>query len=252
MQKELLVRSAASSLRPVCALLAASFFLAPLAVSAVSPKTHVVREDIEWLDVWLPNTNDHALPRVLLIGDSITRGYGPKVEANLKGFAYVSRMATSKSLGDPALLQQVTLVLQEQTFDVIHFNNGLHGNGYTQQEYTGALPGLLAVFHRYAPHARLVWASSTDVRQKDHLETASPDTERVVERNAAVAAILAKRDIPVEDLFSLVKDHPEYHVNDGVHFKDEGYGVLAAEVAKTIKGLLESPAPQAAASRPSK
>jgi lysophospholipase L1-like esterase len=243
MQKELLARSTAFSWMPICALLASSFFLAPLAVSAASPKTHIVREDIEWLDVWLPNTNDHALPRILLIGDSITRGYGPKVEANLKGTAYVSRMATSKSLGDPALLQQVTLVLQEQTFDVIHFNNGLHGNGYTQKEYIDALPGLLAVFHRYAPNARLVWASSTDVRQKNHLEAASPDTERVVQRNAAVAALLAKRNIPVEDLFALVKDHPEYHVNDGVHFKDEGYGVLAGEVAKTIKGLLDTARP---------
>jgi hypothetical protein len=34
----------------------------------------VSREDIEWLDAWLPHTNDHGLPYVLLIGDSITRG----------------------------------------------------------------------------------------------------------------------------------------------------------------------------------
>ena len=51
-----------------------------LTVSAAEVK----RENIEWLDVWLPNSNDHDLPRVLLIGDSITRGYGKQVEANLK------------------------------------------------------------------------------------------------------------------------------------------------------------------------
>ena len=45
-------------------------------------------------------------PEIVLIGDSITRGYGPRVEENLKGVAYVSRMATSKSLGDPALMMQ--------------------------------------------------------------------------------------------------------------------------------------------------
>ena len=34
---------------------------------SVSP----VREDIEWLDVWMPHTNDTLLPRVLYIGNSI-------------------------------------------------------------------------------------------------------------------------------------------------------------------------------------
>lgn len=82
------------------------FVLASAAASQTKP---VVREDTEWLDVWLPNTNSHDLPRVLLIGDSITRGYGPQVEADLKGKAYVGRMATSKSLGDPALLEEVAL-----------------------------------------------------------------------------------------------------------------------------------------------
>lgn len=62
----------------------------------ITPK----RETVEWIDVWLPHTNDDKLPRVLLIGNSITRGYYPKVEKLLKGKAYVARLTTSKSLGD--------------------------------------------------------------------------------------------------------------------------------------------------------
>ena len=212
--------------------------LAERPVAAAAAKSHIVREDIEWLDVWLPNTNDHALPRVLLIGDSITRGYGGRVESSLKGTAYVSRMATSKSLGDPGLLQQVSLVLQEQSFDVIHFNNGLHGHDYTQEEYVAALPKLLQTFHRYAPAAKLVWASSTDVREQKQLDVAIPETERVIHRNTAVAAIVTKQNIPVDDLFTLVKDHPEYHASDGVHFNDAGCDALAAQVAKSIKAVL--------------
>jgi len=61
------------------------------------------------------------------------------------------------------------------------------------------------------------------------------------EARAAAAAIVAKRDIPVDDLFSIVKDHPEYHVSDGVHFNDDGYAALAAQVAKSIKAILDSP-----------
>ena len=37
-------------------------------------KTAREKEDIEWLRVWCEDTNA-ALPRVLLIGDSITEGY---------------------------------------------------------------------------------------------------------------------------------------------------------------------------------
>ena len=209
-----------------------------LASAAAAQTKPAVREDIEWLDVWLPNTNSHDLPRVLLIGDSITRGYGPRVEADLKGKAYVGRMATSKSLGDPALLEEVALVLQEQSFDAIHFNNGMHGEGYSEEDYAAALPALLATLRRYAPNAKLIWASTTDVRQRNHLETADRKTDRIVQRNRAAAAIVQKENIPIDDLFSLVSGHPDYHAQDGVHFSEKGSEILAAQVSDSIAKLL--------------
>ena len=66
-----------------------------------------VRESIEWLDVWMPDTNDSGLPRILLIGNSITRGYYPEVQKILTGKAYVARLTTSKSIGDPALSKEI-------------------------------------------------------------------------------------------------------------------------------------------------
>jgi hypothetical protein len=159
-----------------------------VAAAAAAPQLRV-RENIEWLDLWLPNTNDHDLPRALLIGDSITRGYGKAVEANLKGKAYVGRMATSKSLGDPALLVEVALVLQEQRFDVIHFNNGIDGDGYSEEQYAAALPALIETLRRYAPKAALIWASTTDVRRRNRLEEADPKTDRIVGRNPDAAAV---------------------------------------------------------------
>ncbi len=199
---------------------------------------HVVRERIEWLDVWIPHTDGHDLPRVLLIGDSITKGYYKPVEDKLAGKAYVARLTTSKSLGDPILLEQVALVLREQAFDVIHFNNGLHGPGYSEQEYAAAFPELLSVLRKYAPRARLIWATTTDVRMANELNTVSPKTERVLERNRLAAAIVAREKIPVDDLFTVIRDHPDYHVADGVHFNQEGIAVLAKQVSETILGEL--------------
>jgi len=119
-------------------------------VAAADPP-RVVRENIEWLDVWVPGNAVTDQPRVLLIGDSITCGYYKTVEDQLKGKAVVCRLATSKSLGDPALLDEVKLVLGQAKFNAVHFNNGMHGWGYTEDEYAKALPDLVAAIRKGAP-----------------------------------------------------------------------------------------------------
>src|SRR5450432_1653745 len=85
------------------------------------------RESIEWCDTWISHANETNLPRVLLIGDSITRAYYPEVEKKLAGKAYVGRLSSSAFISDPILQRQMELVLSEYKFDVIHFNNGMHG-----------------------------------------------------------------------------------------------------------------------------
>jgi lysophospholipase L1-like esterase len=219
-------------------ILTVASILLGLGLSICAHAAQPVRENIEWLDVWLPNTNDHGLPRVLLIGDSITRGYGKQVEASLKGKAYVARMATSKSLGDPALLDQVRLILREQSFGIIHFNNGMHGDGYSEEAYKSAFPELVATLRSLAPGARLIWCSTTDVRSRNNLSSVEPKTERIVLRNQIAAAFAKAENIPVNDLFSLVREHPEYHATDGVHFNEKGNGILAEQVTAALIKLL--------------
>ena len=75
---------------------------------------------------------------MLLIGDSITQGYYGQVAERLKGKASVARLTTSKSVGDPALLAEVALVLGQCRFDVVHFNNGLHGLGLQRGRSTSS------------------------------------------------------------------------------------------------------------------
>ena len=53
-------------------------FLAGLLVTThAGPSEHppAGRESIEWCDLWISHANETNLPRVLLIGDSITRAY---------------------------------------------------------------------------------------------------------------------------------------------------------------------------------
>jgi lysophospholipase L1-like esterase len=212
--------------------------LALLTVAVVTPvfaqEPHIAREAIEWCNIWIPDANGTKLPRVLLIGDSITGGYGPKVADALKDKASVARLTTSKSIGDPALLAEVALVLDQCHFDVVHFNNGLHGWGYSEQEYEKSFPDLVATIRKHTPKAKLIWATTTPTCTKGDLTVFAEGTKRVEARNKIAEGIVTKEGIAVDDLYGLVKDHPEYWSPDGVHFNGKGIAVQAEQVMKSI------------------
>ena len=151
--------SRSRSLRLLCSALAAVSVLA-LGAHADTPP---IRESIEWCDIWVPHADETKLPRVLLIGDSITRGYYSQVEKDLAGKAYVARLTTSRSIADPVLYAELAMVLDQYPWDVVHFNNGMHGWGYTEEQYGREFPRFLAAIRKHAPHAKLVWCSTTGV-----------------------------------------------------------------------------------------
>jgi hypothetical protein len=217
---------------PAAALL--FFLVLPAAAPARAQEAKVVREPTEWCDVWMPHTGRTDLPRVLLIGDSITRAYYPDVEKDLAGKAWCARIATSKSVGDPALIAELTVFLQEGNFDVIHFNNGMHGWGYSEQDYRRHFLDLLATLRRCAPHARLIWASTTPVR-RDH--PPGPTNARIAARNAIALKFATAAGIPVDDQFALMQTHQDLHKDD-VHYVPQGAAIQAEQVARTILAQL--------------
>src|SRR5438093_12495828 len=124
--------------QPLSLALAAAF---AIHAAAAEPKTVMPSlESIEWCDIWISHANETNLPRVLLIGDSIARGYYPEVEKRLAGKAFVARLSTSRFVADPVLLKEFALVLDDAKFDVIQFNNGMHGWQHTEAEYRKAFP----------------------------------------------------------------------------------------------------------------
>jgi cyclophilin family peptidyl-prolyl cis-trans isomerase len=225
--------------RLFCFLLFAFGF--PQTPCAAEPR--VVREEIEWLDVWVPGNGNASLPKVLLIGDSIARGYYAGVEDRLKGKAIVARLTTSKSLGDPGLIAEVKLVLSMAKFDVVHVNNGLHGWGYTEVEYAAAFPELLKAIRDGAPQAKRVWATTTPMRVPDRLGEIADKTARVKARNAIAAKIVAAESIPTNDLYALLEDKADWFSRDGVHLNAKGTSALAAATATAILALLPQQPP---------
>ncbi len=77
------------------------------AIIGVSPENLTegkpILERIEWTDIWVTNADRDDLPRVLIVGDSIARGYFNVVESELQDKAYCARFATSMFLTNLSL-----------------------------------------------------------------------------------------------------------------------------------------------------
>lgn len=196
----------------------------------------IKRESIEWLDIWAPQTNNTSLPRVLLIGNSIARLYRGEVEKQLEGKANVVRLSTSKSIGDPALLEEISLIMHQYKFDVVHFNNGMHGFDYTEDEYAAAFPKFFETIKNNAPQAKLIWATTTPRRTGEGMKDFDKITERINVRNRIAADYFKdKPEVKTDDLYSVISRNPIYYEGgDGTHPNALGVKALANRVADEI------------------
>ena len=197
------------------------------------------REKIEWCDIWIDNANDTTLPKVLLIGNSIARAYHSDVSKLLETKASVSRLTTAQFLADPMLLSFLATVLDHYHFDVIHFNNGMHGWQHSETRYKEAFTAYLKLIREHAPTSKLIWASTTPIKEDPVGDTSKKATnERVRERNRIALEFIRGKNIAVDDLYALMKDHRQSYT-DNVHFNKEAVSLQAKQVAQSIETALQ-------------
>lgn len=207
------------------------------AAFAQKPKD-AVHEYIEWTDDWVAGANKTDKPHILMIGNSITRGCFPIVEKAFDGRAYVSRICNSKCIGDPALWDDLKLVLKYYKFDVIQFNNGLHGFDYSEETYSKYFRKYLRLIKKYQPQAKLIWATITPTWQKD-FSGPSDIIERIKARNRIAMEYISKEGIEVNDLWTTAYAHPEYFKGgDGTHPNKTGWEALGAQTVSVLEKYL--------------
>jgi acyl-CoA thioesterase-1 len=186
-------------------------------------------------------TDDPKLPRVLLIGDSISIGYTVATRSALAGKVNVHRIPTN---GGPTTkgLQSIDAWLGDSKWDVIHFNWGLHDLKYmgdkkqvSLADYDKNIRKLVARLKKTG--ATLVWCNTTPVP-----EGVSPSRKNseVLEYNAVAAKIMTENKIATDDLYTFANDRLEkIQRPKNVHFSPAGSKVLAGQVAKSILQALE-------------
>jgi hypothetical protein len=203
---------------------------------------------------YVPVTDVTGLPRVLLLGDSISIGYTLPVRRALRGVANVHRPAAncmSSSFG----VSHLDEWLGEGKWDAVHVNFGLHD--CVRDGAAPAVPlddyqhNLEIIFERLSQTgARLVWANTTPVPghllQPDPTEAGPAVVYResdVEQYNAAAEVVARAHGCEVDPLDQCVRPHLErlQRPND-VHFTKAGYAKLGRQVASFLRSVLSPPA----------
>lgn len=181
------------------------------------------------ISAWDFVKDDPKLPRVLLIGDSISRGYTMAARKALAGVANVHR--APENCGPTANgLKKLDVWLGKGRWDTIHFNFGIHDRKTPLADYTQRLEEITVRLK--ATGARLIWASTTPVAQGGMKDATDAD---LVARNAAAAEVMARHGVKINDLHAAMLPHlAEYQNPKDVHFGDPGYRFLGERVAAAI------------------
>lgn len=187
------------------------------------------------------------LPRVLIVGDSISIGYTPRVRRLLKSVANVHRPKTNcrwSAYGDEHIEEWVG----DSKWDVIHFNFGLWDwYGWRQdvkatpESYAKSLESIIKKIRKKSS-ARLIFGITTPpcltAERNAHIAVSE---DRAREFNKAARAVMEKHKVGVNNLYDLIiKRRAELQLAENdVHYNDNGRDILAQRVASRIQKDLE-------------
>jgi lysophospholipase L1-like esterase len=174
--------------------------------------------------------DDPKLPRVLLIGDSVSRGYTQAVRKAMAGKANVHR-APANCGSTASGLKNIQVWLGNGKWDVIHFNFGIHDRATPIADYTQRLERLIERMKK--PGAKLIWASTTPIPDDPAKKQSAAS---IVERNKAASDVMTRYGIATDDLFTAITPHlAEMQNPRDVHFNAKGYDFLGQTVAAFIE-----------------
>jgi lysophospholipase L1-like esterase len=173
--------------------------------------------------------DDPKLPRILLIGDSVSRGYTQPTRKALEGKANVHR-APANCGPTASGLKNLDAWLGEGKWDVIHFNFGIHDRATPAADYVKRLEEIVGRLEKTG--AKLIWASTTPIPDNPAQKQTA---QSVVEKNALAAEVMTKHGIPTDDLFGAMTPRlKEFQPPLDVHFTGAGYDFLGAKVGESV------------------
>ncbi len=146
--------------------------------------------------------DDPKLPRILLIGDSISRSYTSGVRKALAGEANLHRAPANCGSSENGI-RFLDEWLGNKKWDCIVFNFGIHDRALKEEQYRKNLETIIERLRKTG--ARLFWARTTPIYRK---ETGKPDS-RIDNLNRIADEVMKRHpDITVLDLYGAVLNAP--------------------------------------------
>ena len=182
------------------------------------------------------------LPKVLIIGDTISEGYTPMVQDNLIKIAEVSHPADN-CMHTVRGLKDLKTWLGDEKWDVIHFNFGLFDlTQVTPEQYRANLTKIVTILE--GTGAKLIWASTTPLLPKT-----GKNFKDVLRFNAIAADVMQAHKIPIDDLHSYVTGNLKAWLTeegnlDGTYWRNKEYEQMARQVTEFIQKALNTPKPK--------
>ena len=195
------------------------------------------------------------MKKIILLGDSIRMGYQEYVKEELDGEYDVIYSKDNGRFSVFTLWQLNQLTKEHADASLIHWNNGYWDMNIEApmtepftplDDYVKNLARIIK-YIRQTTNAKIIFANTAPMFEsasaKDNTGTGGSiniSNEQVVRYNRAAEELMAKENVPVNDLYSLCMAHPRrYKCDDMLHLSEEGSRACAKQIAAMVREILK-------------
>ena len=197
---------------------------------------------------------ENKLPKILILGDSISIGYFPFVQKSLVGKADIRRPLLPNGGfencgGTSKALKRIYNWIGDTNWDLIHFNFGLHdikhvnpvngknSNSFNDphqaspEQYKDNLEKIVEILKK--TNAKLIFATTTPYPKSKLKPARKPGMHKIY--NQIALTVMKKYNVKINDLHSFVLPRMnELQRPNNVHFSEYGSKELAKVAVKSI------------------
>jgi sialate O-acetylesterase len=198
---------------------------------------------------------DPRLPRILIIGDSISGHYINPVREGMRGRANVIGESSMRTNGwrsmEPDFYRAdwasrgdnlKNFLNARGPFDIVHFNNGIHNfsraNPGDEKPYAEQLRTVVSIIR--ASGAVCLFANSTGTIGDNTIKNSPNYLTNCKAFNAAAEKVMAELNVPVTDIFGATQPRiTELISQDLIHLKAEADPIMAGAIIARLNEALD-------------
>ena len=201
------------------------------------------RENVEWTNTWIEACTNPTKPRILIIGDSVSRELRSEMSKMFSEYAF-DFIGSSSSFEDPCFYNVLDAFFKNNVYNyqLILCNIVAKHGWYIQTNnnpkhvarYTKGFTGFVKYLQKRCKNVVLLTSTPNKLKEDPSLSDEVKNAE-IQKRNAIQTKIFAKRGLLIVDLYSFVMQN-QYAYSDHCHFLERS---ASQEIARYIMGKIQ-------------